>query len=78
MVFINIKDNLGSRGQLRNVPRTHIKEIKSRVLTHEGEVLSGSKSEHYRNKYIKNRMYAEPVKRQGNWADLPKGALPSD
>ena len=65
-MHIIIKDkHPGTRGR---TTRISAREIQSRVTTHEGEIISGSKAEKYREKYIINKKYKEPIKwGQGNW-----------
>jgi hypothetical protein len=40
-------------GEVKKISSAHLKDIRSRVVTHEGEVLSGKRGRHYLDNYSK-------------------------
>lgn len=65
-MHIIIKDK--HQGVKTALSRSVVRDIHSRVTTHEGEILTGDKGIKYRNKWIENGKYKMSMKRgQGNW-----------
>ena len=56
MVYFKVPDTkitYKAGGKLKTISESHLKEIRSRVRTHEGELLTGKKGRTYMDKYSK-------------------------
>ena len=51
MVYVINKVSYSDGKRKRSISEGHLRDIRSRVMTHEGEVLRGSAGETYQKKY---------------------------